>query len=317
MATNWAENVLGRCMRLRRGESVLILTDEPLGYAREALSAAARAFAAGEVAVAVLPGSQTGPLTLVSNRFLKQVQQADVIVSLLSSLDLSGEHAFLRAAVAAFRQAGRGRWGFGAYIDADVLQHELCADYREVARIAGNLAARLAGVDNLRITSAAGSDLCLRIGGRPIHQDTGILTEPRSFGNLPAGEVYVAPLEDSAEGRLVVDLSVGDLLLSAPVTLTFERGRVVSAEGGASARELVRRLGDDPWAWTVGEFGIGANPNARVRGRVTTDEKVLGTLHVALGANREFGGRNPAATHYDCVIGNPVLQADGREIRLK
>lgn len=316
MATGWAENLLGRCLRLSRGERLLILTDEPLGHAREALCAAAEALAAGEVAVAGMPGRRSGPLTLISDRFLRQVEQADVIISLLSDLDLSGEHGFLRAAVAAFRKAGRGRWGFGAYIDDDVLRHELTADYREVARIAGNLAARLDGADHLWLTSPAGTDLRLRIGGRPIHQDTGILTEPGSFGNLPAGEIFVAPHEESAEGRLVVDLSLGDLVLTEPVSLTFERGRVVAIEGGPAAAELIRRLGDDPWGWTIGEFGIGANPHARIRGRVTTDEKVLGTVHVALGANREFGGCNLANTHYDCVIGSPRLQAGGNEIRL-
>jgi leucyl aminopeptidase (aminopeptidase T) len=259
-----------------------------------------------------LPGVRrpARPLTVVPDRLLRLIRESDVIISLLTDLDLTVEVPALRAAVSAFREARRGRWAFGAYIDQDILVNELTADYREVARVARNLAARLAGVDQVRLRTAAGTDLTLRLGRRPVHIDTGILTEPGDFGNLPAGEVFVAPLEESAEGRLVVDLSLGDLVLAEPVTLTFQAGRVISVAGGQVAERLRDRLGADPWAWTLGEFGMGANPHARIRGRVTTDEKVLGTAHIALGANTSFGGCNPAATHYDCVIGAPQIYLD-------
>jgi leucyl aminopeptidase (aminopeptidase T) len=58
------------------------------------------------------------------------------------------------------------------------------------------------------------------------------------FGNLPAGEIYIAPLEDSAEGVLVVDASFPGLLLSEPVKMTFEKGYVTQVEGGAGAEFL-------------------------------------------------------------------------------
>lgn len=313
MATRWAENILDTCLRLRTGEHVLALVDEPLRHAGEALCTAAVRLGAGRAALCAV-GPAARPLAVVPERLLREVREADVVVSLLSSLDLSTEAAALRAAVAEFRAARRGRWAFGAYIDEDVLEHELTADYREVARLVTNLAARLEGADRVHVVSGAGTDLRLRLGGRPVHLDTGMLTEPGAFGNLPAGEAFVAPLEESAEGRLVVDLSLGDLALEGPVTLTFRRGQVVAVDGGSAARELERRLGADPWAWTVGELGVGANPWARIRGRVTTDEKVFGTVHIALGANVGFGGRNPAATHYDCVIRAPVVHLDGARL---
>ncbi len=313
MAAHWTRNVLTTCMRLRPGERVLTVVDPPLRAAGEALGAAARELGAGHVASHILVLDQR-PLTVVSQALLSEVTAADVIVSLLSHLDLEREIAPLRAAVSAFRSVAKGRWAFGAFIDEDVLNCELAADYREVARLAQGLAARLEGANEVRITSDSGSDLRFHIAGRPVHQDCGILTEPGSFGNLPAGEVFVAPVEESAEGRLVVDLSIADLVLEEPVALTFQAGRVTRIEGGAAARVLERRLALDPWAPVVGEFGLGANPRARIRGRVTTDEKVLGTAHIALGANTQFGGKNPASSHYDCVIGAPRIWLDGRPL---
>lgn len=313
MAARWANNVLTTCMRLRPGERMLGLVDPPLQAAGEELCAAALKLGADQAECHLL-NLTAHPLTVVSRELLHLVSSADVIVSLLSTLDLQREVAPLRAAVAAFRSAERGRWGFGAFIDEDVLHAELTADYREVARVARGLAAKLEGATEVHMTSAAGTDLRLTIAGRPVHMDTGILTEPGSFGNLPAGEVFVAPLEQSAEGQLVVDLSIADLVLAEPVVLTFRSGRVVAVQGGSAAQELERRLLADPWAAVVGEFGLGANPRGRIRGRVTTDEKVLGTAHVALGANTQFGGSNPAASHYDCVIGAPYIRLDGRPL---
>lgn len=313
MGAGWARNVLETCLRLRTGEDVLVLVDEPLRVAGEAICTAAQEIGAWDVNLRVLEVHRR-PLAVVSDSLLKQVARADVIVSLLGELDLELESAPLRAAAAAFRAAGRGRWAFGAFIDPDVLAHELVADYQEVARVAESLALKLQGVSHVRVTSPAGTDLTFNICDRPIHAETGILAAPGDFGNLPAGEVFVAPAEASAQGRLVVDLSLGDLVLAKPVTLTFRDGRVVDIAGGSAARALTQRLGSDPWARTIGEFGLGANPWARICRRVTIDEKVLGTAHIGLGANQQFGGANPAASHYDCVIRGPAVTLDGRPL---
>ena len=312
MNPSWAVNVLQNCMGLRPGERVLALVDEPLRVAGDALAAAAGALGAGAAAVRVLPAPR--PLAVIPQSFMQQVEAADVIVSLFSGLDLERESPVLRAGLAAFRGARRGRWGAGACIDEAVLQEDLTADCQAVAAQTAAAAERLARAGEVRLTSAAGTDLRLQLGGRPVHQDTGLLHTPGAYGNLPAGEAFVAPLEDSAEGRLVVDLSIGDIPLDQPVLLTFRKGRAVAAEGGAAAQELQRRLGADPGAWTLGEFGVGTNPGVRIRHRAPQDEKVLGTVHVALGGNTHFGGANTAASHYDCVIRAPKIYLDGATI---
>jgi leucyl aminopeptidase (aminopeptidase T) len=160
----------------------------------------------------------------------------------------------------------------------------------------------------VHLKSGLGTDLRLSYAGRPVQVEDGRIRERGAMGNLPAGEVFVAPHEAQADGRLVVDLALGDLWLDAPVALTFERGRVVNVAGGRAAAELRSRLGKDDWAWTIGEFGLGANPHLKPCGKVALDEKVLGTAHTALGGNRSYGGANPAATHYDCVIKEPKVR---------
>lgn len=306
MADAWVEQTLLGALGLRTGESVVLMADERLEAAGRALEAGARAAGADSVSLHLLP-HPARRLTVVPTPLVREVARADVVLSLLSQFDLAREMPVLQAAMAAFRQAGRGRWGYGAAVDVPLLEQAMAGDCREVARAATSLAASLKGVKRVRITTALGTDLTLELGDRPVHVETSLLRGPGSLCNLPGGEAYAAPLESSAEGRLVVDLSLGDLPLDQPVAMEFRGGRAVALKGGKAARALRERLGSDRWAWTVGEFGLGANPFVPVRGRATTDEKVLGTAHVALGGNLQFGGANPAVTHYDCVICEPRI----------
>jgi len=311
MSEEWTRNVLQTCLGLSPGERLLIIADSRLAAAALDVQRMGRELGAVESSVRILELQHV--LTIVDGSFLDMIRRADVILSLLGLIDLEREIAPLRAGVAEFRRARRGRWAAGAFIDEDVLRNEFIADYLEVERVATLYANRLSGVDRVRLLSDRGTDLTFRIGGRSVHADTGILTSPGAFGNLPAGEAFVAPFETSAEGTLVVDLAIADLVLDSPVTLRFRQGRVIAVEGGESALLLERRMAKDPTVAVLGEFGIGANPHARIRGRVTTDEKVLGTAHIALGANYQFGGLQISDFHYDCVISSPRIILDGRE----
>lgn len=306
MTLHWAEQVLQGNLGLRTGEVVVVVVDRPLEGAARSLAAAARELGAGGVRLLRLP-SPGSRLSVVSSQMVREVAAADVVVVLLSRFDLGEEMHALRAAMAAFRKEGRGRWVLGAGLDEPLLAAMTVGDVQAVAASVRSLAAKLEGSVGVRIVTEAGTDLTLSWAGRSFHLETGLLREPGAVGNLPAGEVYIAPLEESAEGRLVVDLSLGDIDLDRPVVLTFHHGRVVHLEGGQAARTLLERLGSGPWAWTVGEFGIGANPYVPVRGLASIDEKVLGTVHIALGGNRRFGGVNRASSHYDMVINRPQL----------
>ncbi|MDF2628407.1 MAG: putative aminopeptidase, partial [Symbiobacteriaceae bacterium] len=246
MNHGWAVNQLERGLGLRPGERVLVLVDEPLRAAGEALCATARALGAGLAELRVVPGAPGAgrpALAVVPAAFLRQVTQADAIISLMSGFDLQRESPLLRAGLAAFRAAARGRWAAGACIDQAVLEEDLAVDCQAIAAQTAATAARLAQATQVRLVTEAGTDLTFSIAGRPVHQDPGALRTPGAYGNLPAGEAFVAPLETSAEGRVVIDLSLGDIPLDGPVTLTFQGGRAVAVQGGGAARELERRLG--------------------------------------------------------------------------
>jgi leucyl aminopeptidase (aminopeptidase T) len=147
-----------------------------------------------------------------------------------------------------------------------------------------------------------------------------VLDQPGAFGNLPAGEVFVAPLATGADGICVIDRSIaleGEGLVDEPIRLTFRQGRIVAIEGGraaAAARAAIAEAGAG--ADVVAELGIGTNARARITGSVITDEKVLGTAHVAFGDNASpgYGGDNRAAIHVDGVMADATIEADGQVV---
>ncbi len=201
---------------------------------------------------------------------------------------------------------------------------------RNVGTVGGSLAHADPGADlpalalaldaELRVRGRGGTDLRLRVDGRDFKSDATPL-ERGGYANYPGGEVFTAPLENSAEGVLVADLTVPytvEGLVDEPIRLRFEGGRVTSIEGGRAAAILERLVADaGPGADVIAELGIGLHPGLRPRGHVMLDEKAAGTAHVAIGRNTGlYGGVNASSIHVDCVFSEPEIVVDGRQIRL-
>src|SRR5262249_47882399 len=145
--------------------------------------------------------------------------------------------------------------------------------------------------------------------------------------NMPGGEVFYSPIEDSAEGVITFSeypaCDVGGREVEG-VRLRFEGGQVVEASARTEQDYLLRRLDLDEGARRLGEFGIGCNPGIRRHMRNTLfDEKMDGTIHLALGNGFPFlGGSNVSALHWDMVkdlrrggrleLDGVVVQEDGR-----
>ena len=169
----------------------------------------------------------------------------------------------------------------------------------------------------MRVTTPGGTDCTFDVTGREWKLDDGVLDQPGAFGNLPAGEVFVAPLATGADGVCVIDRSIalgGEGLVDEPIRLTFGQGRIVAIEGGRSAEATRAAIAEaGAGADVVAELGIGTNERARMTGSVITDEKVLGTAHVAFGdnASASYGGDNRAAIHVDGVMADATIEADG------
>jgi aminopeptidase len=168
---------------------------------------------------------------------------------------------------------------------------------------------QLAAARAVQVRSALGTDLRLRVGNRPVHVDR---------DSLPRGEVYVAPLEDSADGVVVIDRAFLRGAAVERLRLTFARGCVVKAEapepGTVALFEevLAASSGDKD---VIAEFGMGLNPGAvEPLGDAMLDEKIGGSVHIALGMNQAFGGQNRSNLHLDLLILRASVWFDGAQV---
>ena len=200
-------------------------------------------------------------------------------------------------------------------VTAEMLARVMSADMEGLRRKGRAVADALDRGAEARISCPNGSDLRLGLEGRTAIPDAGELTAPGDFGNLPCGEGFIAPLERSGEGTLVVDGSIANLgLVGEPVTLTVVDGHLIEASGdlGAKLIELLTVHGPD--GTNVAELGIGTNEKAILTGEVLEDEKILGTAHVAFGASAAIGGTVQVPVHLDCVVTRPTVEVDGTAI---
>jgi leucyl aminopeptidase (aminopeptidase T) len=200
-------------------------------------------------------------------------------------------------------------------VTEEMLARVMSADMEGLRRKGGAIADALTAASEARITCPSGSDLRLGLAGRTAIPDAGELAERGAFGNLPCGEGFIAPVEGSCEGRLVVDGTIAGVgIPDAPVTLTIEGGRLAAATGDAGERLLALLTDHGAEATTVAELGIGSNEKAILSGNVLEDEKILGTAHVAFGASAAIGGTIQVPVHLDCVVTKPDVALDGEPI---
>ncbi|MEM2524297.1 MAG: aminopeptidase [Desulfurococcaceae archaeon] len=158
------------------------------------------------------------------------------------------------------------------------------------------IASALSKVRELRL-EGPGMGLYMRVDGRKWINDDGKV-------NMPGGEVFTAPLEDSVEGFIEFDFpAIWRGVEVEGIKLTFKRGEVVEIKASRNEEFLRKMLEVDEGARRVGEFAFGLNYNiTRITKNTLFDEKIGGTIHVALGsAYPETGGKNVSAIHWDMI----------------
>lgn len=177
---------------------------------------------------------------------------------------------------------------------------------------------------HVHITTVYGTDLTLDVrhrsgfvgaDNRP-KQAVDIGTAPSV--QFPGGEAPVAPMEDSAEGVLVVDKTMHYPrgLLREPIRLTIRKGTIVQIDGGEEARQFERWLSSygDADGYRVCEVSCGTNEAAVWMGNMRQDRFVLGSMHLGFGMNADVGGTIDSNIHYDLIFSRASLTVDGREI---
>lgn len=188
----------------------------------------------------------------------------------------------------------------------------LSADSNKVIEITNNVKAALENGKEIHVISKNGTDVKMNIDGRKIIPSTGVLKNKGESGNLPSGEVYLAPLEDTTNGVIVFDGSVAGIgILKSPVKITIKDGYAEKFSGKSEAKQLQKMLdkaGKEGRA--IAEFGIGTNYKAKITGHILEDEKVLGTVHIAFGNNLSMGGVIDVPIHIDGLIKKPTVLVD-------
>jgi aminopeptidase len=189
------------------------------------------------------------------------------------------------------------------------------AAWRELSALQQALVERLSVAREIRIR-AEGTDLRLRVDERRWINSDG-------RRNMPSGEVYTGPLEDSAEGTIRFTIPSHTRGVDVEdVELTFAEGRVVEARAQRGDDYLQSALATDAGARYLGELGIGTNVGIdRATGSTLLDEKIAGTVHVALGRSyQETGGTNDSALHWDLICDlreGGELRVDGDPLDLE
>jgi leucyl aminopeptidase (aminopeptidase T) len=194
-------------------------------------------------------------------------------------------------------------------------------DYKKIKETGLNMASELSGKKAIRVSHVNGTNLEFSIKGRHVAVESGTLEDCYFTGkdcgiDVPAGEVYVAPVETSANGILVVNEHKEYGLKE--LELQFVNGRMTSfkAERGNEAfKKLLEKA--EGAKDRIGEFGMGTNYGIKPVGWSIYDEKAIGTAHIAIGNNIHLGGVNQASIHVDFVLDKPTVEADGKVILRK
>ena len=121
---------------------------------------------------------------------------------------------------------------------------------------------------------------------------------------MPGGEFFFSPIEDSADGTILLNVptELGTAAVSS-IRLTFRKGRVEEASAEEGEAELLAALDMDEGARSIGELGIGCNTGiTKATRNILYDEKMAGTIHIAIGASYpKVGGTNVSSLHWDLI----------------
>lgn len=329
-------NMLKVNMGLKEGEKLLVLTDVPTqqeweSKSIEGLSDTLRrcmlAKAVYEIAKENYPNCETqffiypsvGRHSAYPGKEVEEKMKAANVVIAITTYSLSHTDARVEACKVGARVASMPTFLPEMFYP----RGPMSVDYRKVAAETERVAKLLSDAKEVEVRTAAGTKLEFSLNNREVHADTGILTEPGAFGNLPAGEAYVAPLEGTGNGKLVIERGWHPNLRKKMI-LIFKEGYVTEVIGGGDVGDHLRRLlsveeQGEPYKSrrNLAELGVGTNPKAERPDNILEAEKIKGTVHIAIGDNAHFGGKVTADLHQDFILPSPDLILDGKFVMRK
>lgn len=201
-------------------------------------------------------------------------------------------------------------------ITKEIWNTSLQADYGRVKHLSEKVYGLLQDTSEVRIETPSGTDLRFDVDTDAFFTDTGIAHDPGDFTNLPAGEAHGGVI--NARGELVIDHMPFIPDSNEGAVLKVEESRVAGWKADEDSK-LVETLENVEGATNLAEFGFGTNLLAKLIGNILQDEKVMGTVHVAIGDNTHYfpeghSRRQECEIHWDSVCIEPTVFFDDRKI---
>lgn len=308
-AKKGCEILLHTCGAVKKGERVLVITDDTSREIGEAMYACASAFT--DTTMVCMPDRSThgeAPTDAVA----AAMKVSDVMFG-ATTFSLYNSTARIEAC-----EAGSRFVNMADYSIKMLEEGCLFTDWDEIRRLVDETKEKIVGKE-LFITTPAGTDFRTSIEGRHADVGYGVSREKGEASSPPDAECAVGPADDSAEGILVIDGSIplpGLGVIREPITLKVEKGYIVSIEGGEEADLLRTTLAGfhDRRVYLAAEVGFGLNPAGTLSGRMLEDEGVLGTMHIGIGNNLSYGGTCDTPVHIDLIMKNPTCVVDGHYV---
>ena len=178
-------------------------------------------------------------------------------------------------------------------------------DYSQMRKTCTVLTEEFKNADQVKVYTKDNKIFSFSLKGREWHKDDGA-------GDIPCGEIYVSPIEESGEGQIFVPVAIIEGQKYNDVTITFSKGKLI----GSSEPKVLEYITSAPGDCDIlAEFGFGLNPGVQqLIGYAGTDEKCNGTAHIAVGMNYLAGGKNKTPMHYDFLIRPAKVEIDGKTV---
>jgi leucyl aminopeptidase (aminopeptidase T) len=298
-----AERAVNQALRLRPKERFLLVTDKQKLEIAEALAFHAKK--AGAETTTYLMTETLRPITEPTSLFKDMIRKAAATAYLL-------EGRFAEKPFRGFMVSEGGKHGricMMPGLTRDMMERLVNIDFSEMDRFTKKVIRAMKDADDVVVENPDGTHVEFSVKGRAWHNDNGDISKKGMHGNLPAGECYTAPVEETFNGRVVISL-IDDKLGRG--VMTFKKGKLVDHKGAGIA-EVIRTVGDDETARIIGEFGIGTNKGARISPNMLEAEKAFGTVHFAIGDSYGIG-KNKSKFHFDALVDKVTITAKGRTI---
>jgi leucyl aminopeptidase (aminopeptidase T) len=298
-----AEKAVNQCLRLRRGENFLLVTDTQKLDIAEALAYWAKRSKAETTTY--LMTETLRPIQKPTSLFKEMIKKAAAIAYLLEARI---EEKPFRSYMVKVAMA-RSRICMMPGLTREMMERLVNIDFSKMNLFTKKVIKALKNADEVVVSNPHGTRISFSVKGRKWINDNGHISRKGQHGNLPAGECFTAPVEESFNGKLVISL-IDDKL--GRVVMEFEEGRLTKWSG-KGIKSIIQNIGSDESGLIIGEFGIGTNPEAKISSNMLEAEKAFGTAHFAIGDSYGLG-RNRSSHHYDALVEKVTIQAKGRTI---